>query len=562
MVSEMKVLLIAINAKYVHTNLAVRYLKKAAENVCDVDIMEYSINDSIFSVERSIMLAQPDIVAFSCYIWNMDFILQLCSDLKKALPATKIILGGPEVSYDSGEVLRKYDYLDYVIIGEGEFNFPQLLQHIDESSSDIPSSVTYRNGNEIITGVSPEPIPLDVISFPYDGSISELDGRIIYYESSRGCPYACKYCLSGERGNVRFRSLELVYKELKFFADNNVSLVKFVDRTFNADKKRAENIWQYIDSLNTSTRFHMEITGELITDEAIDLLKKVNPENLQFEIGVQSTNTNTLNAIDRRCNNNNLFKSISRLLSETDIHIHLDLIAGLPYEDFDSFKKSFNDVVALRPHVLQIGFLKLLKGSSLRDEAEKYAMIYRDNAPYEIIANNFISYEEILFLKDLDFVFDKYYNSSSFTKTINFLFERFENKFEMFSEIVNYFRKHGYINATFSKAKLYDILYDCFGYIGNEFADNLKFDLIKAMHPGKLPDWCKADETFRFSDEVYLFLKNEEIKKNVIPKYFGVPAKIIIKHVRFEKFTNKILMFDFRDNEVYDVTEYFNTREV
>ncbi len=552
----MKTLLVAVNAKFVHTNLAVRYLKKALGDVCDTQIKEFSINDNLLSAEREIILSKPDIIAFSCYIWNMGFILEMCSDLKKALPHVKIILGGPEVSYDSGDILEKYEFVDYVEIGEGECVFPHLIKHIINSGP-IPDGVSHRDDGKIIKGSAPVLPDLDSIEFPYGNDISNISGRIIYYESSRGCPYACKYCLSGERGAVRFRSVDLVEEELKFFADNNVSLVKFVDRTFNADRKRAERIWKYIDSLNTKTRFHMEITGELITDETVETLKNLNPGNFQFEIGVQSTNPDTLAAIDRKCDTARLFGNIKRLLEETDIHIHLDLIAGLPYEDFNSFQKSFNDVLSLRPHVLQLGFLKLLKGSKMRSEAHIYGMICRDNPPYEIISTDFISCEEILFLKDVDYVFDKYYNDGSFAKTIDFLFGIYEDKFMLFSDIVNYFRKENLINTSLSKAKLYDILYECFLGLGNKFADNLKYDLIKALHPGKLPYWCKSDESFRFSDEVYEFLKNEDIKKEIMPKYFGTPAKMIIKYVRFEKFSDCVLMFDHRDGCVYDVSNYF-----
>lgn len=555
----MNLLLAAVNAKYVHTNLALRYLLKKTQNICNSEIREYSINDNILSVERDIILAKPDIIAFSCYIWNISFILTLCSNLKKALPETVIILGGPEVSFDSVSLLDKHVYVDYVVKGEGEITFPDLINYIKNGENLSDSGITYRQNGDIIDTPQACVPDFSQIPFPYDISdIKDLDGRIIYYESSRGCPYSCKYCLSGERGRVRFKDTELVKKELKFFSDNNVPLVKFVDRTFNADRKRAALIWEYISSLETDTRFHMEITGELLDDDTVKLLSRVNPTNLQFEIGVQSTNPDTLSAIDRKCQVDKLFKYISLLLEKTDIHIHLDLIAGLPFENLESFKKSFNDVVSLKPHVLQLGFLKVLKGSAIRNESSKYGIIYRDNAPYEIISNDFLSCEELIFLKDIDFVFDKYYNSGSFSKTMDFLFEKYSDKFRIFADIVSFFRKNNYINASFSKQKLYDVLYDCFSGYGTEFEEALRYDFIFSLHSGKLPSWCNTDNSLTYSEEVYDFLKNEELKQTVIPHLAGRAAKSIVKHVRFERFSYGIMMFDYVNNAVYDVTKYIN----
>lgn len=555
----MKLLFAAVNAKYVHTNLAVRYLSKVCSNVCDVSVSEYSINDNLLSVERDIVLQKPDAVAFSCYIWNIDLVLTAASNIKKALPDIVIILGGPEVSYDSVNLMDKYPFIDYVVKGEAELSFVHLAKYIADKSCAPSFGVTYRKDNKIIdTPASLLPTFSD-IPFPYTADeIKNLDGRIIYYESSRGCPYSCKYCLSGENGKVRFKDVNSVKEDLSFFAQNNVPLVKFVDRTFNADRKRAKEIWQYISNLNTQTRFHMEITGELLDSETIELLKEVNPHNLQFEIGVQSTNPHTLSGIDRACKTQRLFENIAELLEKTNIHIHLDLIAGLPYEDYESFKKSFNDVISLKPHVLQLGFLKMLKGSAMRNEATEHGMIYRDNSPYEIISNKYISAEEIIFLKDIDYVFDKIYNSGSFKKTCDFLFSVFDDKFALFEDMVNYFRENNYIGKSFSKAKLYDIVYECFSDLGIQFEEALRYDLILSLHAGKLPYWCNTDNSFTSSETVYNFLKDEELKTKVIPHYVGRPAKAIIKHVRFEKFSYGILMFDYKTDKVYDVTDYIN----
>lgn len=550
----MKVQIIGVNAKYTHTNLAVRYLRDAVAGICDVSVKEYTINDNTISVERDILTDLPDIIAFSCYIWNVEFVLSICSTIKKVKPDIIIILGGPEVSYDCSEILKLYSYIDYIIKGEGEISFYNLISFLSGDSEFYSDGIAYRN-NEIICDSAFGPlIDMNTLSNPYACEINDLKGRILYYESSRGCPYSCTYCLSGERGNVRFRDVELVKKDLKFFDDMGVPLVKFVDRTFNADKNRAIEIWRFISTLSGDTRFHMEITGEILDDDAVDAIKSVPPEKLQFEIGVQSTNEATLKAVNRVCNQKRLFSYIKKLLEHTDVHIHLDLIAGLPFEDFLSFKHSFNDVVSLRPHVLQLGFLKLLKGSVIRSEEHEHAMVYRDSAPYEIIHNKYISCEEIIFLKDIDFVFDKVYNSGAFEHTINFLFEHFEDKFEIFKLLVLYFRSNSLINTSFSKAKLYDYVYECFQNLGEDFEENLRYDYIYSMHPGKMPYWSRGNSDYRYSDEVYEFLKNEEIKKTVIPHRYGSPAKSIIKHVRFEKFKNKILMFDYEYNCVTDVT--------
>ena len=306
-----------------------------------------------------------------------------------------------------------------------------------------------------------------------------------------------------------------------------------------------------------NTRFHMEITGELLNDETIEVLRSIPSEKLQFEIGVQSTNEKTLDAIDRVCNKERLFKYIKKILAETDIHIHLDLIAGLPYEDINSFENSFNDVLSLRPHVLQLGFLKVLKGSAIRNEADRYGIIYRDKSPYEIISSKYMSYEDILFLKDMDFVFDKYYNSGSFVNAFEFLLGKSDNPYSVFSDLVMFFRKNNIINTSFSKEKLYGVLYECFKAEGTSFEKALRKDYIISMHPGKLPQWCNTDENFKISDEVYAFLKDEEIKSIVMPEYYNVPAKAIIKHFRFEKFDTDVLAFDYTTDKVYDVTEYF-----
>ena len=553
----MKILLAGVNCKYVHTNLALRYLKCVTGELCDVVISEFNINDNVISVERKILIQKPEIVAFSCYIWNIDFILQLCSDLKKALPNLIIILGGPEVSYDCVQIMVNNDSIDYIIKGEGEIVFPNLIKSILFHTVLPKSGVVYRENDNIIETQWAECPDFSFIPFPYADLTDEFKHKILYYESSRGCPYSCKYCLSGDSSKLRFKEVNEVCRDLSFFDTQGVELVKFVDRTFNADKKRANKIWHHISTLSGNTRFHMEISGELLDDEAIDVLKTVPSDKLQFEIGVQSTNPHTIDAIARKSNINKLFDTITKVLSKTSIHIHLDLIVGLPYEDMSSFKKSFCDVVALRPQVLQIGFLKVLKGSAMHREAEKYGIIYRDKAPYEIISNPWLSYDEVLYLKDFEFVFDKIYNSGSFCKTIDYLFSEYDNPYEVFEKILLHFQNHNLINASFSKDNLFSQVYDCFSHLGDKFEVALRYDYIFSLKSSTIPRWSKADPNFRYSEEVYAFLRNEELKRKIMPKFYDVPAKTAIKQLRFERIGNKIVVFDLKSSDVYDVTKYF-----
>lgn len=553
----MKTLLVALNCKYVHTNLALRYLKYAIGELCDAQISEFSINDNLISVEREIIRQKPDIIAFSCYIWNIDFVLNLCSDLKKALKNPIIILGGPEVSFDSVDIISKNKSVDYIVKGEGEITFPCLLESITSNRPLPEFGITYRENGKIIETPFAQGPPFTQIPFPYSDITDELKHKILYYESSRGCPYSCKYCLSGDGGGVRFKDCEQVCEELSFFDSNGVELVKFVDRTFNAGKKRANAIWKHISNLKGNTRFHMEISGELLDDEAIEILENMPSGKLQFEIGVQTTNPHTLDAISRKSDIKNLFSKISKVLNKTNIHVHLDLIVGLPFEDMASFKKSFCDVISLRPQVLQIGFLKVLKGSMMEKEAQKYGIIYRDRAPYEIISNSWLSSDEVIFLKDFEFVFDKIYNSGSFNKTLQYLFEKIPDAFEVFSNLSTYFSEHNLINASFSKADVFSHVYDCFSHFGDEFELALRYDYISSLKSSIIPSWSKTDPSFRYAKEVYAFLKDEDIKKEVMPKYFNVPAKFAIKQLRFEKLGDKIFAFDLKSSDVYDVTKYF-----
>ncbi len=552
----MKIVIAAINSKYVHTSLSVRCLRQSVKDICDCIVKEYTINDQIDKISEDIYLKKPDCVAFSCYIWNIDTVYKVASVLKKANPDIVIALGGHEVQYDAQNVLKCNPYIDAVIHGEGEISFKKYIKSLTDGK-DLSSvgAITYRNGEDIITNLNTyEPINLNELSFVYtDEEIEEIKNKIIYYESSRGCPYSCTYCISGENSKVRFLDIERVKKELKFFMSHSVPLVKFVDRTFNANPNRAREIFKFIADNPSDTCFHMELSGDLLDDETLEILSKVPKGTLQFEIGVQTTNTETLGAISRRVSYGKLCNAVKKLLEFDNIHIHLDLIAGLPYEDLNSFKKSFDDVISLKPHMLQLGFLKLLKGSKIRTEEEKYGFIYHDFPPYEIISNKFLSYDDVLELKRVEFALDRYYNSGNFANSLEILFEKYKSKYNIFLDLANYFWDKYPSNYAFSLKALYDIMYECFVNEGSDFIEALKKDYLIHIRPGKRPNWL-GNWDKSLMDIAYEIFKNEDYKREHMPFYYDVPAKEIMKNIHAERFSFGILLFDYKRNDIYAIS--------
>ncbi|MBQ7900339.1 MAG: B12-binding domain-containing radical SAM protein [Clostridia bacterium] len=556
----MKFLLAAINAKYIHSSLAVRCIHRAVKDDFDVEMCEYTINDSMSHILAGIYRAKADVVAFSCYIWNFSMVLTLCDNLKKASPDTMIVLGGPEVSYSPVEILQKHSSPDAVVIGEGEVTVHELFEALENRKglSDI-RGIAYRHGGGVVQNSHREPVSyLDDLPFVYDDTIDTYKNHIIYYESSRGCPFSCSYCLSGERGRVRFLSMERVKKDIDFFVAHKVPLVKFVDRTFNADKARAKEIFKYIIDTAADTKFHMELAGDLLDDETIQLLSTAPPDIMQFEIGVQTTNTQTMDAINRKIRWEPLADNIRKLMANGNIHVHLDLIAGLPHEDLQSFKRSFNDVMALGADVLQLGFLKILDGSAIKEQTDKYGYRYTTNAPYEIISNNFISYDEILFLHEFEDVFERYYNNGGFDKSMKVLFDAYDNNyFALFEDITRCFTKNNLFDISLSKQRLYDILHDFAESKKIDITECLKFDYIKAFKSHRVPQWCSEPVDKHFEDCCYAVLKDEEFKRHKLPHYYDVPAKKAIKTVHFERFSYGVMLFDHESGAVVDVTEYF-----
>lgn len=458
----MRVLLTTLNSKYVHSNLALKYLYHvAAMTDLDVDLTEFTINNDKSYIYTEILRGGYDLVCFSCYIWNIEQIKELGANLKKASPKMKILLGGPEVSHDTRQLMEEHPWIDFVIRGEGEYPFSQFCKELisQRYAFSYVEGLSYRKGGEILENEDAPALDMEFIPFPYE-KLPIAPDKVVYYEASRGCPYRCSYCLSSLDKVMRPLPIERVKRDLQFFLDENVKQVKFIDRTFNYDKKRTYELWKYlIDHDNGVTNFHFEICGEILDDMLFDLLKKARKELFQFEIGIQSTNGRALEAVDRRDNINEIWYNVKRLVAMDNIHIHVDLIAGLPYEDYESFGKSFNRVYALRADNLQLGFLKLLKGTRIRKEAEAHGFMYRDKAPYEVISNNYLSAVELIQLKMVEEVLDLFSNRGGFERTLSFLEKNVAaGPFDLFEQIADFYYAGGYQHRSHKKDALYRIL--------------------------------------------------------------------------------------------------------
>lgn len=520
--SAMKILLVAIDSKYIHTNLAVLSLRAYAGRYEDsIYIAQYTINHTKEEILRGIYLHKPDVAAFSCYIWNIEMVLKVAESLKKVLPQVKTWFGGPEVSYNADEYLKNYEELDGVVIGEGERTFYELAGYYLEEKTELDNicGIAFKDsarigrqslsGDTIIHTLPRRPIPLDEIPFAYrDADID--NNRIIYYESSRGCPYSCSYCLSSVQRGVRYRGMELVKSELKLFLDHKVPQVKFVDRTFNCNKERAIEIWKFIrDNDNGITNFHFEITADLLSKEELEVLKSLRPGLVQFEIGVQTTNPDTMKAVRRTVDFYKLAENVKEIRDVHNIHQHLDLIAGLPLEDYASFEKSFEDVYRLRPDQLQLGFLKVLKGSIIENECGDYGIVYNTDPPYEVLHTNHISYDEILELKGISRMVDVYYNSGQFTYSLEYLEHFFDTPMKLYAALYGYYCKNGLYELSHSRAGRYEILMDFFT------------DLIHGS--GGNGESEKCGERLELFKEILLFdyCLREGAKNR--PDYFGTP---------------------------------------
>ncbi|EHK2366368.1 B12-binding domain-containing radical SAM protein [Clostridium perfringens] len=540
----MKILLTAINSKYIHSNLAVRYLKAFTKDLdFQGDIKEFSINDRVENILEGIIEEKPDVVAFSCYIWNMEFVNRLAELIKLVDPNIEILYGGPEVSYEGKEFLENHEG-EYVIVGEGEKTFREfVLYKLGEGKIEDIKGLNYKRAGKVFENPKRPEMDMNELVFPYTYE-EDINNKIVYYEASRGCPFKCKYCLSSVMHGVRFLDVERVKKELKYFMERGLKLVKFVDRTFNCNREYTVELLKYLSEQDTETRFHFEVAADLLTEEQIEILNNAPKGRFQLEVGVQTTNNEVLHNINRYITYENIKEKVLKVAAGKNVMQHLDLIAGLPGEDLESFKKSFNDVHAIRPDEIQLGFLKLLKGSSMREEAEKWGIVYSPYAPYEIIRSKDISYEELLLLKKVEAMVDKYYNSCKFNNVIKFFLNIYEKPFDFYYDLAMFFEEKGNFKRSIGNVEYYKILLDFYlEKIGGEdeglFKEVLKFDYLCFNKKRWLPDFLvrtitKEDEqnikdSFdrqmpfkkahieKFEIDIINYIKNGEI--NFEPKY-------------------------------------------
>ena len=557
-------------------------------------VREFTINERLDMITGSIYRTKPDIIAFSAYIWNKNEVFEIADRLKQIKPDLIIIMGGPEVSFESLKIMKNNNFIDFIIKGEGEKTLKELLHsfYLSETLNDKEfynklakiKGIVYRAEEKKICENKERPLisNLDKLPFPYtDENIKKLKNKIIYYETSRGCPFNCSYCLSSINRGVRYFSMERVKKDLLFFIRNDIKLIKFVDRTFNSNRKRTMEIFKFLVENRKETRFHFEITANLLDDEMIKYLMTV-PEGLfQFEIGIQSSNLETLRLVNRRMDFKKVSKYIKSLREANNIHLHLDLIAGLPGEDYNSFEKSFNDVFELTPHDLQLGFLKLLKGTAIRSDGPLHEYKYSKTTPYEVLQNKYMSYKEILELKGIEDILKKYFNSNRFEKSLEYTIKNHypESAFAFFQELSHHFINNGLDRRAQSQSTLYNILYDFYSKkIGEKekiFAEYLKFDLFLNNRGVRLPDWFNMIKIPHLKEMRYNFLSNEENIKKLLPGYINMSVKEILKRVSFEVFSINVLMaekdskngdskrpfiylLDHTQKKAFDITDYFN----
>lgn len=565
----MKFLLAALNAKYIHSNPALYSLRAYAgehnaELAQDVEIAEYTINQPLEEILADIYERKPDAAAFSCYIWNWKMISELIRELHQIMPELPIWLGGPEVSFDAEQLLEEYPFLTGIMVGEGEATFSELLGFYEKKNSGRysqqfqmqiaafwPGAVS-QAGLDSIKGivfrdpvskkiVRTEPRELTVIDsqpFFYQ-NMEGFENRIVYYESSRGCPFRCSYCLSSIDKKVRLRDMELVKKELQFFLDKKVPQVKFIDRTFNCNHRHAQEIWRYIQKHdNGVTNFHFEISADMLNGEELAILGKMRPGLVQLEIGVQSTNPKTLKEVRRFADLDKLRHAVVRIHAEHNIHVHLDLIAGLPYEDMDSFVRSFNDVYAMRPEQLQLGFLKVLKGSYMEEMASEYGLAYRKCPPYEVLYTKWLSYDDVIRLKKIEEMVELYYNSGQFTHILPVLVCRFGSAFEMYDRLALFYQEKGYFVNSPARARRYEVLLE---FAEQEDSERIGLYRELAVYDMYLRENAKSRPAFAsdqrsYYDRIAGFYREEEETRAYLPDYEEYQAKQLQRMTHLEIF--------------------------
>lgn len=546
----MKILLVACNAKYIHSNLAVYDLQAYASDYADhIVLKEYTINQQKDDIMRDIYLEHPDVVCVSCYIWNLSFVKELMADLIKILPGADFWAGGPEVSYDAEKFLTENSEFKGVMVGEGEETFKELAGHYVEKNPQNLKNMTgicYRDGDQIIHNGWRQIMDLSSIPFIYK-DLSEFKNRIIYYESSRGCPFSCSYCLSSIDKKLRFRDTETVKKELQFFIDNKVPQVKFVDRTFNCKHDHAMAIWKYINEHdNGVTNFHFEISADLLREEELQEMSTMRPGLIQLEIGVQSTNPDTIKAIHRTMDFEKLKGIVDRIHSFGNIHQHLDLIAGLPYEDYDSFRHSFNDVYALKPQQLQLGFLKVLKGSHMMEMCKEYGIVYKTQEPYEVLSTKWLDYDHVLKLKTVENMVEVYYNSGQFQNTLEYLENFFQDAFSIYERLGSFYMEKGYGDVSHTRMRRYEILLEFLEDVPeismDQVKDQMVYDLYLRENLKSRPGFARDQKPFE--RQVWDFRKREKVAKNAHVEVFADGTVLLFNYADRDPLTNNAYVTD------------------
>lgn len=571
----MKVLLAAVNAKYIHSNLAVYSLRAYARQYQEeIGIAEYTINQTVDEILMDIYGRQPDILCLSCYLWNISYVGQIVTEVPKILPHTQIWLGGPEVSYDASDVLKRYPGVAGVMRGEGEAAFLELMEYWERQDcgngrgalSEI-EGIVYRDGRGEIRENPLRPV-LDLSSVPFVYEhIEDFKNRIIYYESSRGCPFSCSYCLSSIDKCLRFRDIGMVKEELQFFIDHEVPQVKFVDRTFNCRHDHAMEVWAYIKEHDRGiTNFHFEVAADLLNEEEIHLIRSMRPGLIQLEIGVQSANEETLREIRRTMDLGRVSDRVDRIRQSRNVHQHLDLIAGLPYEDYESFARSFDIVYDMKPEQLQLGFLKVLKGSLMHERTEEYGLVYQERPPYEVLKTKWLSYGDIIRLKRVEEMTEVYYNSGQFRHTMEYLRWKFDSSFSMYEALAGYYKDNGLLGVQHSRLARYEILSRFAGlYLDNEAEKKeceewLTLDLYLRDNVKNRPAFLGEEQTAK--EEAAAFYKKEAQEYLYLKDYEGCDSRQMRKMTHLERLRGKLLLFDYRkrdpltgDAAVYEIKE-------
>ena len=533
----MKILLAACNAKYIHSNPAVYDLKAYAAAYKDsVQIKEFTINQPKDEIMKEIYRSGADVVCFSCYIWNISFVRELIRDLKKILPDTVFWAGGPEVSFHAKNFLEDMPQVTGIMKGEGEETFLALAGYYLEGKGRLEeiSGIVFRKENEIVDNGFREPVDLDRIPFIYENP-ENFENRIIYYESSRGCPFSCSYCLSSIDRKLRFRSLSLVKKELQFFLDHRVPQVKFVDRTFNCRHEHAMEIWKYIlEHDNGVTNFHFEVSADLFREDELELIGRMRPGLIQLEIGVQSANPETLEAVHRKTDLEKLRRNVEKIRSFHSVHQHLDLIAGLPCEDYENFRRSFDFVYSMKPDQLQLGFLKVLKGSLMEENAREYGITCKSQEPYEVLSTRWISYEEILKLKTVESMVEVYYNSGQFQYTLNWLTGFWEDAFSFYEDLGRFYERKGYEELSHSRIRRYEILLEFLHEKPEisvaEAAGRMVYDLYLRENLKKRPSFA-ADQK-PYEKAVWSYRKEHQVPKTAHIEVFSDGTAVLFDYDR------------------------------